>query len=677
MPFGSVRLVPGVNVERSPTLLEAGYSTSQLIRFKDGLAQKLGGWTQYASASGIPRDMHAWQDLATTHHLAIGTTTQLVSSTAGTNTDITPQTTSTTPAVNLSTVINTPTVTIIDAAIGTLSTFDSVYFDVPIAIGGLVLSGLYPITAVGGATTYSITADGNATSTVNNAGAVPVFTTVSGDATVQVTVTAHGLAVGDRVIFPLSTTGNGVTVFGHYEVVTIVDANNFDIILPNQASANGAFNMNGGLAGYTYYICIGPPSAGTGYGFGGYGSGLYGGSSSGSQQTGTAITATDWTTDNWGEILLACPQDGGIYQWDPTGGFQNAGIVGTGPAFNGGMFVSTSQQILVAWASSEQVGIGEEQDPMLVRWSGSGDFTDWTPTTTSQAGNFRIPFGSEIIGGMPAQNQNLIWTDLDLWVMNYLGPPLVYGFNMIGADAGLISSHAAQKARDGIFWMGHSNFYQYTGGGVRTIPCPIWDVVFQNLNTSFVSNVRSMCNTAFNEVGWFFPSSSSSSGENDTYVKFNTAEPNQPWDYGPMPRSAWIDQTLLGPPISATSAGVLYQHETSTDAAGGPLSASFTTGYFEIGEGQDFAFVDQIIPDFKFGYFNGAANANVMITFNVVDHPGDTPRAYGPFSITSTSQTVTTRIRGRQMSVTVASSDVGSWWRIGRLRYRWRPDGRR
>src|SRR5882672_2543527 len=58
---------------------KGGYFQSQLIRFKDSLGQKLGGWQKlYANAvAGTPRDLHAWQDLNGTKHLAVGTTTQL------------------------------------------------------------------------------------------------------------------------------------------------------------------------------------------------------------------------------------------------------------------------------------------------------------------------------------------------------------------------------------------------------------------------------------------------------------------------------------------------------------------------------------------------------------------------------------------------------------------------
>lgn len=314
---------------------------------------------------------------------------------------------------------------------------------------------------------------------------------------------------------------------------------------------------------------------------------------------------------------------------------------------------------------------------MLIRWSTVGDYTVFTTLTTNQAGSFRIPIGSEIRAGLPVANQNLFWTDLDLWAANYAGYPLVFGFNKIGAGAGAISSHAVQQLRSGIFWMNESNFYSYSGEGIRVLPCPIWDIVFQNLNTTYKRNVRAMPNTSFNEAGWLYPSTASVSGECDSYVKFNITEEGQPWDHGSLGRSAWIDQSILGTPTSANSSGVIYSQESTTDADGQPMSVSFTTGYFYIAEGEDFAFVDQIWPDMKWGTYGGSASAQVYITINVIDSPGDTPVAYGPYLMTSTTKFITTRVRGRQMSFTVQSSDSGSFWRLGKIRYRWAPAGRR
>lgn len=678
MPWGSVRLVPGVNTERTPTLLEASISVSSLVRFKDGLVQKYGGWEKYYdfAVSGTPRDLHAWQDLNSLHRLLVGTTSQLAIITSGTLTDITPQQKTTDPTVDFSTVSGSNVVTIVDTGIANVTIFDSIMLKTPVAVGGLVLSGPYAIASITGTTSYTILATLNATSTVNNGGAVPVFTTTSGSATVSALITNHGVLASDLVVFQTSTTGNGVTIFGHQTVAAVTDANNFTFVAPQQATANGSFSMNGGNAEFLYYINLGPAAVGAGYGLGAYGAGGYGTGVVPASQTGTPITATDWTSDNWGQIVLACPMGGGVYQYDPTGGFTNAGLIATAPPLNGGIFVSNALQILFCWGSTAVQKIGVEQDPMLISWSDQGDYTVFTPLTTNQAGSFRIPIGSVIRGGMAVANQNLFWTDLDLWAANYAGFPLVFGFNKIGAGAGSISSHAMQQLRNAVYWMGGTNFYRYSGSGVEVIPCPVWDAVFQNINMTYSANVRAMPNTGFNEVGWLYPSTASSSGECDSYIKFNITEQGQPWDYGPLPRSAWIDQTILGPPVAATPSGIIYQQETTRDADSQPLVSTFTTGYFMIGEGQEIAFVDQIIPDMKWDYFGGTSSAQIFLTFNVIMWPGNTPTPYGPYLIDATTEYVTVRFRGRQMSVTLQSADVGSFWRLGRIRYRFQPSGR-
>ncbi len=512
-------------------------------------------------------------------------------------------------------------------------------------------------------------------------GAVPVFTTALNSAVVSVALVKHGLTTGQQnaIVFQIPTTGNGVTISGGYTVTTATDADNFTITVTNQATANGAFSMNSANAELVYAINVGPPAAGAGFGLGGFGSGGFGTGSSTSSQTGSAITASDWTSDNWGQILLASPSGGGVYQFDPTGGFTNAGLVVTAPVRNGGIFVSTSLQFLFCWASTSSAQIGLQQDPMLIRWSDQGDYTNFRVLSTDAAGSFRIPIGSTLRGGMAVQNQNLFWTDLDLWAANFAGFPLEFGFNKIGAGAGMISSHASMQLRGGVYWMGPSNFYSYTSNGLTVIPCPVWDAVFQNLSAANVAKVRAMPNTPFNEVGWLYPSAASA-GECDCYVKTNITEPGTPWDIGPsaaLPRSAWIDQTVLGTPLSASPGGIIYQQESTSDADGQPLMASFTTGYFMIGEGEEFAFIDQVLPDFIWGTYGGAATAQIQMSFNLVNYPGDTPNTYGPFTVTQATQFIPTRMRGRQMSITVASSDTGSFWRLGNVRYRWRPDGRR
>jgi hypothetical protein len=679
MPFGSVKLIPGVNVERTPTLNEAGYAQSQLIRFKDSLAQKYGGWQKFFpfTVPGAPRDMHAWQDLNELQHLLVATTTNLGVITNGAYSDISPQQLISNFAPDFSTTAGSAEVEIVDPNIENVTSDDSIFFNTPVSVGGIILSGNYKIAEQTGTNAYKIIAQMAATATETHAGTVPVFDTTIDKAGVTITLADNGMAAGDNITLTIPTTGNGVTMVGTYPASLIVTADEFRVTAAQVATATGSFPMNGGEAELRYDIALGPQPLGIGYGLGPYSDGGYSTGVVPPQQTGDPLTAPDWTSDNWGEIALACPQNGAIYYFDPPAGFANASRISTGPDFNGGIFVSTSEQILIAWGSSIVQRIGVEQDPMLVQWCDSGNFFEWTVNGETQAGNFRIPIGSEIRGGAAVSSQNLIWTDLDLWSMNYIGQPFVFGFNKIGAGAGLAGSHAMLQLRDKVMWMGPSNFYVFTGGGVAVIPCPVWDAVFQNLNTAFIKNVRAMPNTPFNEAGWAYPSLASVNGECDSYVKFNILEPGAPWDYGLLPRSAWIDQSVLGAPIGGAPSGAIYQHETGNDADGQPLVASFTTGYFELADGEDFVFVDQILPDFKWGTYAGAPSAQIQMTFNVVNFPGDTPVSYGPYTVTQATTFISVRFRGRQMSITVQSSDPGSFWRLGRVRYRFAPLGRR
>jgi hypothetical protein len=225
-----------------------------------------------------------------------------------------------------------------------------------------------------------------------------------------------------------------------------------------------------------------------------------------------------------------------------------------------------------------------------------------------------------------------------------------------------------------IFWCGGNNFFLLSGTGVQDIPCSVWDFFFQNLDTANETKTLVSTNSLFNEIAWFFPSTGQG-GEPDSYVKLNTS--GGAWDYGTLSRTAWTDVSILGNPIGADSNGFIWQHELTNDAGGIPMAPLFQSGYWRIQEGEDFAFVDLIIPDMKFGIYSGAKTASVQITFFVVDFLGDTPRQYGPYTFTNTTEYINVRFRGRFMAVRISSLDSGSFWRIGRIAYRWAPAGRR
>jgi hypothetical protein len=679
MSFSTVTLRPGLNVEITPTQNQGGYNTTQLGRFKAGMFQKMGGWTKFfpINIDGIPKTAHTWRDLAGNNHLSIGTTVDLDVITNGVYQDVTPQVLTTNPAVNFATTIGSNIVTIVDSTVNNITDYDAVFFNTPVSVGGIVLSGLYKVSANISATSYQILAQMNATATVvAPGGAVPTFTTTSGSALVSVNIANHGLLAGYDIVFPIATTTGGVTITGRYVVVSVTDANNFIISGVNAASsAAGPTAMNGGAVQFLYYIALGPQALAGAYGAGPYGAGPYGIGTPITGQTGADIQAADWSLDHWGELLMCCPKNGPIFYWGPSSGFKNASIVPAGPPINTGMFVSTNNQFVIAFGSTSYASIGVYQDPLLIRWCNANDFFNWTLSPYTQAGSWRLSSGSQIMGGASTQLRNLIWTDKDLWVSSYIGSTLVFNMVKTAEGAGMIAQHAWGKLGDTVYWMGQKNIWAYDNGGPRIIPCPVWDAIFQDMDLNNMDKCHVGVNKAYSEILFFWPSKSGNYGYCDKMAKFNIEEGT--WDVSILARNVWVDLDVFNYPIAIANTGTIYSHEYGYDADGNTLTSYFGTGWFYINNGEDKVFIDRVYPDFKWGEYNGTQNANLSITLYAIDEMGQvTPDVYGPFIVTNTTRWIEPRMRGRQISMRIENVDSGSFWRLGAVRFRWCPDGR-
>jgi hypothetical protein len=683
MPWGAVTLVPGANVERTPTLNQTGYLETAMGRFKDGLFQKLGGWAKYFDGvfPGTVKSLWAWQDLNNVKRLSVASTTAVTVVSVGVPQAITPQQLESDFAPDFSTTNGSNSVEVVDPNINGLTTDVVVEFRTPISVGGLILSGTYAIVLITGADSYTIEAATNATATVANGGAVPEFVTTAGSAAVAVNLNDHGQTVGNIVVFPVATSVGGVTVQGKYTVTAINSVNQFTIVANTAATSNAMVSMNAGDARIKYHIALGPTASGVGYGVGGYGEGAYGkGTSSTGVQTGDPITTTDWTQDNWGEILIACPEGMGIYYWQPGTGYQNLAMISGGPLFNDGCFISMAQQQIIAWGSSVDAriggGIGIYQDPLLVQWSTIGDFFDWEPRADNFARNLRIPTGSRCVGGAATKNRNLIWTDLDVYALTFNSGDSVYSPNRIGSNCGLIGKHAWAQYADTVYWMGVGNFFMYAGAGVTPLECSVWDAVFDDLNTALQHQVVAGSNTDFTEIWWWYPSLDGSIKG----VKYNVTQGT--WDFDVPPRTAWVDRSVLGNPIGASTAGIVYSHESGFDDDGNPITPLMQTGDFYLSEGEEFVFIDEIWPDFKWSKFGGSEQAQIQVTLLCRDEPGDDYREYGPFVVSKATPFIApddgiTRPRCRQAALRVSSIDTGSFWRLGKIRFRYAVDGRR
>lgn len=679
MPHASVKITPGVDVTRTPALNEAALSQSQLIRFLPdrgglGLPQKLGGWDKYFPGQmGSPvRNLWGWTDTNDNDHLAVGAEEALLIIHANGLNDITPHEDTRNPAVAVTSTAGSNQYTIKDVA-SSITSYDSVFIETQISVGGVVLFGLFQCYQSSD-DSYNIFATDqfgnplNATASVSEGGAVPTFETTVDTSIVEVVLEDHGYVVGDTFPVLVSTTVGGVTLAGNYLVASVIDADTFTIQATHAATSSaGPSGENGGNARYHYYISEGPIIEGSGYGSNAYGEGGYGTGVTVVPNPGTPITATDWSLSNWGQILVATPFGGATYQWDPTTNAPSASVLPNAPTNSFGTFVAMPQRQVVAYGTTFNGII----DPLLVRWSDLGNFNTWIASVTNQAGSYRIPKGSKIVGALQGPQQGLLWTDLSLWTMQYINQPLIWGFNELASGCGLIAQKAAGILNGDVYWMSQSQFFKLSSNGVQVLPCPIWDVIFQNLNQDQLNKIRVAPNSRFNEIAWYYPGAGQSDVTN--YVKYNASIGQ--WDYGTLSRTAWIDQSVLGPPIGAGDE-YIYQHETSPDADGQAMNSSFRTGYFALSEGDNLMFVDQFWPDMKWGEYGATPGANVQITFYATDYPGDTPRVHGPYTVTQATQFITPRIRARLVALEVGSSDPGSFWRMGSPRYRFQPDGR-
>ena len=673
MAYQGIRLRPGVDVEQTPTLNSAGWSQSNLVRFFSGLPQPIGGWQHISTQPfvGVCREIHAWADLLSNPYIGCGTSQRLELFAGGVIYDITPIRATSNISPDFSTTSSSKVVKVTDTANG-VAIGDWVNINVPVSIGGIVLQGFYQVATVVDANNYTVLAVSNAASTINNSGAVPLYTTTNTATTVTVTLNNHGLSSGSIYTNQVATTVGGVTfgAYTTYSVTSITDANNF-VITTAAATGSTSGSENAGNAQIFYLIPSGLDSTTvlTGYGLGAYGHGPYG---EADLSSSLVVPLRQWHLDNFGQILIGNYNGGPLYAWTPPYVPGNVATLVTGtdvPVTVNVSFVSTPTQMMIV-LGSDPVG-GGTLDPNLVRFSDVGDYTDWLATSSNQAGSYRIPSGSRIVGGIQGPQYILIWTDVDLYTMQYLGPPLVWGFQQIASGCDLMSSNGAGVFESIVVWVASNNFFIYDGNSVRVIPCPVWDKFFDNLNRNEKDKVFCAINSWFSEATWYFPSIQGN-GEVDSYIQYNITQ--NIWTYGSLVRTAWVDDNVYGAPIGVDGAGILQQHETGNNADGQLLAASIQSGWFSIAEGSLFTFIERIIGDMV----TEGGNQSVTINILTQDYPNGTIQTYGPFVWTAAGPPYfVVRGRGRVMAIQVISSDLNTFWRLGLIRYEGSPAGSR
>jgi len=638
MALKKVEFAPGFNKQSVPSALPGRWVDGDFVRFRYTAPEKIGGWEQLTAAQktlpGAARAQLTWTSLAGEKYAAIGTSQGLFLYYGNDFYDITP----------------------LD-------------------------------TAITGCT----------------------ITTVNGSNTVTINKGSHGLAKGRYV------TLSGVTVTGAsdytptelqkvYEILTVPDVDKFTI----QASRNegGSGMTAAGAATVNPYVEVGPTFQTAGYG---WGTSSYGDSTWGTESavSDVILDPGNWSLDNFGQVLVATIFNGKTFTWNAgasgargiRASQSTSGFVTTGnPTASRFTLVSDRDRHLFHFGTETTIGDTTTQDPMFVRFSNQEDLNTYAPTATNTAGTFRLDTGNKITAALQGKDYVFVLTDNAAYVIQFVGPPFTFSVRQVGTNCGCIGQHAASYVNGAIYWMSNEGGFFMYDGTVKALPCLVEDFVFttQNgdlgLNFNSADVIFSSPNSLYTEVNWFYPKSGSE--QIDRCVTYNYQE--NVWTTSSLDRTSYADQGVFDKPYAtdyeATStpvfpdilgitnlygASIYYVHEVGNDQVNSSgrtsIDAFIRSGDFDIEDGEIFMSMKRFMPDYKF------LVGNSKVTLFISDYPSDTQSSspLGPFTITSTTDKVDTRARGRLLSLKIENDATGETWRYGSFRMDAQPDGRR
>ena len=629
MPYSKYNFKPGIDREGTAFSNEGGWFDVNLVRFRKGFPEKIGGWVkeQITTYLGIGRALHAWIALEGTKYLGVGTTYKYYIKEGNTFNDITP---------------------------------------------------IRATTSAGDVT----------------------FSASDGDATLTVADTSHGAVQNDFVTFSGAVTLGGLitapVLNQEYQIATIVNTNSYTVEAKDTdgdtVTANSSDSGNGGssvVGAYQINVGLDDYVSGSGWGASTWGTGGWGEVAALSDTSQLRL----WTQDNFGEDLLINPRSGGLYYWTQDNGLTtravafsdltNANLVPT-KAFQ--LIVSDIDRHILALGADPLNAAGTARtgniDPLFICWCDQENAPEWEPKYTNTAGSLRLSAGSQIVGGLRSRQETLIWTDDALYSVQFIGPPYTFGANLINQGLGMVAPKAAVNAPPGVFWMDRSGFYLYSGS-VSRVPCTVHNYIFSDINQEQVFKIFAFLNRQFNEVGWYYPSNSST--EIDRFVTYNYQE--QVWSYGNLTRYAWLDEGVQPYPraTGTDTYNYIYQHETGNDADGSPMDNVYIeTSDFTLDQsGNNFTFMHQAIPDVLFTGDGGSAQV-INFVLKMRNYPNETFTTESTNTVTASTTKLNLRGRARQAVVRLESDDdadagarLGVGWRLGSMRLNTRPDGRR
>ena len=716
MPMTALKFKPGIVSDITSYSNEGGFVDGDKVRFRFGFPEKFGGWEKYSPNQylGSARRLHNWVALDSSDFMGIGTHLKYYIEEGQTFNDITPiRVTTGAGDVTFSATNGSTTITVTDPAHGA-NEKDFVTFSGASSLGGTItatiLNAEFQIASIISSNTYTITSSVAANSSDTGNGGSSVVGAYQLNVGLDVTVGGTGWGAGqwsgttsgalatqlaealdasETAIDVDSATGitAGDLILIEEELITVGTISSNTLGTGGGPSTRGASGTDAATHADNTLVRLATGNADSANDFVGWGNAA--------SVTTPGAQIRLWSHDNFGEDIIINPRDGGLFYWDKTNGLGNRAVeLSATSTYSGETSVPTiAKQVLVSDQDRHVIvfgcdGLGANssatqgngvQDPLLIRFSSQENPVDFFPTATNTAGDLRLGGGSTFVQAVETKQQILVFTNKTLHAMKFIGPPFTFGLQELSKNITIMSPFSAVAVEDAVFWMGVDTFYVYSGGQTIQLPCTVKDKVFLDFNFAERDKVHVGVNSEFSELLWFYPSSAGT--QIDKYVAYNYLE--KVWYYGTLARDAWIDRGIRNLP-QATGNQYLYNHEVGFDDDGSAMTSFIESSAIDIGDGDKFLFLKQVIPDIT---FNGSTSLNPDVAFTMKsrNNPGanfnETTQATTQRTATSPVEQFTEklnyRLRGRSFALRIDSTSLGTKYKLGTPRVDIREDGRR
>jgi hypothetical protein len=716
MPMTALKFRPGIVSDITSYSAEGGFVDGDKVRFRFGFPEKFGGWEKYSPNQylGSARRLHNWVALDGSDFMGIGTHLKYYIEEGQTFNDITPirQTTGA-GDVTFAATNGSTTITVTDPAHGA-NEKDFVTFSGAVSLGGVitadVLNQEYQITSLISSNAYTITSSVAANSSDTGNGGSSVVGAYQLNVGLDVTVGGTGWGAGqwsgttsgalatqlnealdasETAIDVDSATGitAGDLILIEEELITVGTISTNTLGTGGGPSTRGASGTDAATHADNTLVRLATGNADSANDFVGWGNAA--------SVTTPGAQIRLWSHDNFGEDIIINPRDGGLFYWDKTNGLGNRAVeLSATSTYSGETSVPTiAKQVLVSDQDRHVIvfgcdGLGANssatqgngvQDPLLIRFSSQENPVDFFPTATNTAGDLRLGGGSTFVQAVETKQQILVFTNKTLHAMKFIGPPFTFGLQELSKNITIMSPFSAIAVEDAVYWMGVDTFYVYSGGQTVQLPCTVKDKVFLDFNFAERDKVHVGVNSEFSELLWFYPSSAGT--EIDKYVAYNYTE--KVWYYGTLARQAWLDRGIRNLP-QATGNQYLYNQEVGYDDDGSAMTSFIESASIDIGDGDRFLSLKQVIPDIKFSG-STSVNPDVAFTMKSRNNPGanfnestsNTAQRSATSPVEQFTEKLNYRLRGRSFALRIDSTSLGTKYKLGTPRVDIREDGRR